>query len=232
MKEIYKITQKLLFIVLLMSSISYATTYGPPLVKGCSSCAGFIIKKVLTSGNTFGAKRWTDGKMSAPMLPKMSKIVKCPHCNALLWIDEEETIVRGKKAVLLVMRDYNAKPYLELEFEDYFQALKQTNLTLDKEIYLRLHAWWKGNDKRRKKEGNMTQIEKDNIIELYELLSIKDHRIMMAEIQRELGQYDKAMEIINSSLPQKKQSKAEQFIKNLIQQKKPFVTEMIFDKKN
>lgn len=35
----------------------------------------------LASGNTFGAKRWSDQKMIAPMLPQVSPVQKCPACG-------------------------------------------------------------------------------------------------------------------------------------------------------
>ena len=35
----------------------------------------------LASGNTFGAKHWSDQKMVAPMLPRVSPIQKCPKCG-------------------------------------------------------------------------------------------------------------------------------------------------------
>ena len=35
----------------------------------------------LASGNTFGAKHWSDQKMIAPMLPRVSPVQKCPTCG-------------------------------------------------------------------------------------------------------------------------------------------------------
>ena len=35
----------------------------------------------LASGNTFGAKHWSDQKMIAPMLPRVSPAQKCPACG-------------------------------------------------------------------------------------------------------------------------------------------------------
>ena len=35
----------------------------------------------LMSGNTFGARYWSDLKMQAPMLPQISPVQKCPHCG-------------------------------------------------------------------------------------------------------------------------------------------------------
>ena len=35
----------------------------------------------LASGNTFGARHWSDQKMIAPMLPRVSPVQKCPKCG-------------------------------------------------------------------------------------------------------------------------------------------------------
>lgn len=35
----------------------------------------------LASGNTLGASYWSDNKQIAPMLPSVSPVQKCPHCN-------------------------------------------------------------------------------------------------------------------------------------------------------
>ena len=65
---------------------------GPTIIKKCSACSGLIEKYTVTSGNTFGAIFWTDGKMEAPMLSDNPKLVKCPHCGSLIWIDALETV--------------------------------------------------------------------------------------------------------------------------------------------
>ncbi len=221
MLKVYKVIKKIFISLVLLTSIGNATTYAPPVIKGCSFCPGLIIKKSLRSGNTFGAVYWTDGKMSAPMLPTMLKFVKCPHCKTLLWIDEQKTVVRGRKGVLYAQRKYGAKLYLEPELEDYFKALEQTNISLEKEIYLRFHAWWKGNDQRRyedKEKVPMSEKEKDNLIELYELLSIDKYHIAMAEIKRELGEFDKAKEILNNN-SSSKSKQVEILIIKLIKQR-------------
>jgi hypothetical protein len=65
---------------------------GPTLIRRCSLCLKLFLQETISSGNTFGASWWTDGKMEAPMLPDEPWLVKCPHCGALLWIDEQEEV--------------------------------------------------------------------------------------------------------------------------------------------
>ena len=221
--------KKILLVLILLTNVSFATTYGPPLIKKCSSCSGLIQEKTLTSGNTFGAKYWTDGKREAPMLPDSLWLVKCPHCGALVWIDELKEV--GTKNLFRPDQKYKlSKPYIAPGFKDYFDALKQSNLTDKKKRYLRIHAWWAGNDKRRNNSSNnipMREVEKENLMELFKLLSVKDSYIMKAEIQRELGEYDKAKEILSSST--NNQSKAATFIGDFVKQKNPYVLEIKYE---
>ena len=47
----------------------------------CPYCGGTKELMSLMSGNTFGARYWSDLKMQAPMLPQISPVQKCPHCG-------------------------------------------------------------------------------------------------------------------------------------------------------
>jgi len=48
---------------------------GPTIVRKCSTCGKLIAQPTLLSGNTFGARFWTDGKREAPMLPEQPWLV-------------------------------------------------------------------------------------------------------------------------------------------------------------
>jgi len=54
---------------------------GNPQILTCPHCGGEKLIMSLRSGNTFGAKLWSDNKSIAPMLPDISYIQKCPHCG-------------------------------------------------------------------------------------------------------------------------------------------------------
>jgi len=66
---------------------------GLTIIKKCSACSKLIKQETISSGNTFGATFWTDGKREAPMLPEQPWLVMCPHCHVPLWIDELEELV-------------------------------------------------------------------------------------------------------------------------------------------
>ena len=135
---------------------------GPTIIKKCSECSGLIQEHSIISGNSVGAQYWTDGKRELPMLPDQPWLVKCPHCQNLLWIDELEEIRESelwkdlkfpKSNNEQELQDYFAKlkskSYNEPELQDYFAKLKSNNLSSKKILYIRTRAWWKGNDVRR-----------------------------------------------------------------------------------
>jgi hypothetical protein len=205
---------------------------GPTIIKTCSECSGWIEEDTIVSGNTFGAIFFTDGKMDAPMLPDKPLLVKCPHCQAFIWIDEQEKAGEVKPfSDSGVYKD--AKSYNAPELHDYFSKLKISNLSRKKEQYLRLRAWWAGNDKRRyaNLKHSLSDEERENLQSLYEMLNTSDDndRIMKAEIKRELGQFEDAEAILRAPFGNEF-SQAVSIIRELIQQRDPFVAEMKFEK--
>ena len=205
--------------------------FGPTIIKKCLECSGLIKEHTIMSGNTFGAIFWTDGKRDAPMLPDLPWLVKCPHCQSLIWIDEQEEI--GEIEPYIDSGTYKgAKSYSEPELQDYFAELKISNLGRKKELYLRRRAWWKGNDKRRGAniKQNLSDEERENLQALDKMLDPSDDndRIMNAEIKRELGQFEGAEAILQEPFVNDF-SQAISILKELIQRGEPFVAEMKFE---
>ena len=130
---------------------------GPTIIKKCSECSGLIREYSIRSGNTSGAKYWTDGKRLAPMLPDQPWLVKCPHCQNLLWIDKLEKIREIEP-----IYDYkDSKDCNEPELQDYLAKLNSNNLSSEEILYIRMHAWWVGNDVRRIREDELIEKVKE-----------------------------------------------------------------------
>jgi len=53
---------------------------------------GLLKQRTIASGNTLNAKGWTDGEMSAPMLPRISSLIKCSLCESIIWNQNLEVI--------------------------------------------------------------------------------------------------------------------------------------------
>jgi hypothetical protein len=94
----------------------------------------------------------------------------------------------------------DAKSIAEPTFADYIDFLSTGVFDSEKERYIRLHAWWAGNDLRR--EGGlaspMTKAERKNLRAILPLLeeSNDSDRLMKAEGLRELGAFAAAEKLL------------------------------------
>lgn len=180
---------------------------GPAIIKVCPQCGGQVIQPTLSSGNTFGATYWTDGKMEAEMLPEDLLLVKCPFCQKLFWVDKPKELGQVECGELGDTWP-DAKDLEEPSEEDYLAFLKTSPPRgKAKEKYLRIHAWWAANDRVR--EGATPGVEavfsadaRDSLNALYALLNEvkQDQRLMKAEIARELGRFDEAVALLTIRL--------------------------------
>lgn len=168
-----------------------------PIVRKCSECR--IGRVEFYSGIPilpfFSHIFWTDGRTTDEVGSGSPHFfcLKCGYCGALLWVHELE---RTKD---LSRPKY--KTYTKLTQQDYFDALKISNLEKEKERFLRIKAWWEGNDQRRMAEikPDLTENERENLQLLYKMLdpSYYNECIIKAEIMRELGEFGIAEELIN-----------------------------------
>lgn len=202
---------------------------GPIVIRRCSACTGRILQSTTASGNTFGARFWTDGKMHAPMLPDRPLLVKCPYCGALLWIDEQEQVGEidlWKNWPLPMIRlgpngqveevelgncddgiFKDTRSYIAPTPQDYLALLQKGISDNQKERYIRLRVWWAGNDARR--QGEDTPLSDDEIANLRAFAAMLDESdendlIMKAEAMRELGKYEDATVLLSKPFGERK----------------------------
>lgn len=195
---------------------------GPDIMRACRECGGAIAQPVLRSGNTFGARLWTDGFRRAPMLPMMPWLVECPHCKALLWIDEQqENPAWESLSGVPVVR----APAIE-RFRDMLVTVGGDRR---KEAFLRRHLWWDGNHARRdpkKPQLPLGEAERENLMALVALLGVKDpeDRIFRAEALRELGEFDQALAVLDVEFDDEYEEIVQQ-IRRLARERNPWVAE-------
>lgn len=192
---------------------------GPILYLFCPKCHAVTTRPTLSSGNTFGARRWTDGKMIADMLPEFTNIIKCMNCQSFFWIDDAEARgwdpwgefrLTGEEPpvpdwVKQIGHTYTAK---DLTKQEYIEAISgNVANTMEREKYLRVRLWWAYNDQLRDPSCISADIHKDhkyidNLSKLEQILgeNIVDEIIMKAEANRELGNFDRAIELMNHML--------------------------------
>jgi len=168
---------------------------GPELLYKCPKCEKIVSKGSLISGNTCGAKLYSDGKQIAPMLPEFPAIVKCKYCNTFYWLNKENEINIGNE---------NADRAAFLSVDEYYELINSDIIKNEKKLkFLRIRLWWAFNDKlRNNKNENLSENEQiiyeQNCLKLIETLDQEDinEKIMVAELYRNLGNFEKCESIL------------------------------------
>ena len=192
---------------------------GSVIIKECPVCSLLIRQYTITSGNTFGAILWTDGKRYAPMLPDQPLLVMCPLCQTLVWIDELRVISEDGSQKDSHGYFDKSVAYEMPSFNDYVTFLENNLLPSRKEHYVRLRLWWLDNDVRRDNANEipLSSREMSNLTAFAELLNEENATdlLMKAEVMRELGRFDEANALL-SRLTDRDLSKVAKFIKGLV----------------
>ncbi len=200
MKQIIIATFILAILTITASSV-FAFKPGDDIIRECPGCHGNIIQETMKSGNTFGARSWTDARMVAPMLPDYPWLIKCPKCSDVFWVNEAKEVGRRKSWEKKGRWADAVEPTLPSE-DDLFLVLQSNKLDRGKEIYVRQRIWWGFNDLIRYQEAGegkpMPQRHADNLWALAGLLDENDagSRILKAEIARELGEFDECRRLL------------------------------------
>lgn len=177
-------------------------TPGPTLIMKAPGCQKPVKFSSIGSGNTFGATFWTDGKCEAPMLPDEPWLRKSPSEGILFWSDECEEI--GQIDFFSV--DPEMPEWKDLEYakepsqRDYKAALHSGIAnTPEKERYIRMRLWWRGNDPiRRGKKTHLSEEHLENLRRFEAILSEEDEnqRLMKAEVLRQLSRFDDGLHLL------------------------------------
>jgi len=176
---------------------SAAVAYYPVLiVRECPHCKARFVQEDTLSGNTIGAKFYTDGRRYAPMLPEHPWLAKCPACGGLFWVDETEQVDIGFDAA-------EGKPQVKAPSgKEILDFLAGRSLPKEKELYLRMRCWWKANDAWRWNPNAAPAFSKDQEQNLNALSAMLDEtepnqRILKAEIARELGNFEECLLLLS-----------------------------------
>lgn len=183
---------------------------GPIIIRECPKCSQYIKQLTFASGNTYGARFWTDGKMDAPMMPDQPWLVKCPACKDLFWVDTAKQLAELEPLSKIKKEFSDALMYEHLTETDYLKLLQKKKISRKKEEYVRIRAWWCTNDSMRYEKPTkgskvvFSKDQEDNISRLYEILDEENpnQRLMKAEIARERGMFDEAMSLLEYKFPE------------------------------
>jgi hypothetical protein len=171
-------------------------------------CQNLLKNRSLMSGNTIGAKFFSDGKQIAPMLPEFPNVTKCKKCNAIFWLrklEEIGTYEWGENANPDWLKADEAE---FLTIEEYFKALDlEVPQNEDEEYFIRQRIWWGFNDRiRNGKEifdnEDDEYLYRGNCFALIYMLEPEidnqELRMFMAELYRNVGNFEKCISLIDS----------------------------------
>lgn len=165
------------------------------LVVRCPHCGGKKELLQLLSGNTFGAEQWSDAKQIAPMLPRVSPVQKCPECGRYYLMS------RLSEKFQRTGDSYSFETGW-LNFSEALEAISEIESLTEGELStLGIVTVWAYNDIIREGgEPNDTQ-RREFVSCVTKLLENKnlfaDNEILLAELNREIGNYDEAISILS-----------------------------------
>lgn len=211
---------------------------GPVIVTKCPNCQGSVLRRTLASGNTLGAKWWTDGEFRARMLPMTPGLVRCGHCTQVAWRDdfeevdsyesylgflafsEEDDAKKRMESAKAKRAQYENLPYFEEpSAEEIIKFVNRSSLPSDQEVHARILAWRRWNDSRRDEDKfqALTEEEQKNLIRIVELLEqLGDQNLLLSEAYRELGDLASARRVIDQSAFADEEQSTVQFLLELI----------------
>jgi len=171
----------------------------------CPECGKNLKNIHVVSANSFGGRFFSDGNFYAPMYPKPINITRCSSCQAIFWVQEARIV--GEQITRPELVDNNKVGEIcHLNLDDYFRALNMGMAAKDieKEFYLRKQIWHKQNELITKKElSQESELYKENAQKLEVLLNEgnPDERLMIAEINRNTGNFRKCLRLLEQKFP-------------------------------
>ena len=202
---------------------------GPSVVVSCPLCNVVGCYETQISGNTLRGTYYTDGKAVFPMMVQVPDVVQCPGCRRPYWLslatelgevdrwgsadtDQDGLPINPHFRDAPVLSEPTESEYLS-GLDDLIRAKPADELTV------RLLAWWRGNDRYRVDETEsvpepapadlpqLAAMRRANIDGLLKILPDVDaddpsRPLMRAEVFRQIGEFDRALELLARPYPQ------------------------------
>lgn len=177
-------------------------TPGKTYIYSCQKCGKLLTRSSLLTGNTFGSVLYSDGKRISPMNPSFPDLTKCKRCNTIFFLSDLEEIGKYRFGENIDPAWQDADEAEFLSIADYQRAIETE---IADELMLREHLWQAFNDRIRNgqeifQDKNDELLWEDNIRKFLSMLDINivNERIVLAEIHRNLGEFDECIRIITS----------------------------------
>lgn len=176
----------------------------PDEIYACPKCNNLIARDSLVIDKTYQLERYSDGKGSYLKMPKAPRITICPQCNNVFWFDNLNPI--GKRPYRNAGKYKNVEKCTFLSIYEYISALDRKLFnSKEEETYLRIRMLRGFNDRVRNGETlfqndiDKTQWEK-NIYRLLDLLNVtNENRLLIAELFRYLGNFNRCIKTLYGS---------------------------------
>ena len=172
-------------------------TPGPPYRLTCPKCGGHKLVASIASGNTFGGTLWSDSKHDYPMLPQPSFVQHCPACGHYYFYNDGNPEDTEKESFSF---DFG-----NLSFEQADEAFDELYSEKTEKGYQSelLFMWlFKYNDKYGGRDGgNSTDRCPEPIVKRHAAIvntlleRQADNVLLCAELYREIGEFDKCIEL-------------------------------------
>lgn len=164
-----------------------------PNILKCPHCGGLRRVCSIMSGNTCGKTIWSDHKVDLPMLPHISKVLRCPICKKYHFYESSQIIGKCKSLG-------NAS-WGKLSYKSLKEALLELAPTGEQEIMLRKMILWSYNDlywKMADVECQTKEYLADReyfIQNAKELISLcPENKSLCAELYREIGEFEQCLQ--------------------------------------
>ena len=171
----------------------------------CPHCGGEKEIMSLMSGNTFGAERWSDTKLIAPMLPQPSPVQKCPHCGKYYFMPfyqetRESDNYWGEQGLLNYHEWKEAYHQFCENFESPENICKVNRIKLNDVRFWILQSY---NDYYYRENNGQPSAEEFEFVKSMAIKFIEEkaediNPLVKAEIYREVNEMQKCAETLSS----------------------------------
>ena len=172
---------------------------GPAQILTCPYCGEKKKIMSLLSGNTFGAKLWSDNKKIAPMLPEISLIQKCPECGKYYFRTRQEAVFSddddwGSDSGVLTFPEMK-EAFMQLSEEGFVGANEERSARM-----MLHHAfndyYYRNNSDGKPVNDDDWSIFKENALWIIE--HVITDGVLKAEYYREIGMMEEALSILQN----------------------------------
>lgn len=185
---------------------------GPIYIYKCTKCNNYIFNPSWASGGIYDARYFSDSKRYTLLTLRFPIITKCKQCSNIFWINKQKELAIYNDNDVRDEKHKKPQRAKELKIDEFFEALeKNVHENNEEEFYIRKQIWWSYNDRIRIYPRKMFNSKEDeqrfwgNNMRMLELIDIllesdnePDYLVIKAEINRNLGHFDKCMSIIET----------------------------------